>query len=108
MGVAGAVEDPVGEAVVVVEGGGSDLQDGFGAVGSVPEFFGAFDAVVDFLDERFNHRRRDRQTSLAILRIVHAGLVVREVRDGAGHDAAGIVRAERFVFGGGIFGLPFP
>lgn len=69
------------EAVVVVEGSGADLQDVFGALGTVPEFFGSFDALVDLLDERLNHRGRDGQACLSILRIVHSRLIVREESD---------------------------
>ena len=42
------------QAIVVAEGGGSDLKDRFGGLTIVPELFGALDAIADFLDEAFH------------------------------------------------------
>ena len=44
----------VPQAIVIAEGGSSDLKDRFGGLAIVPELFGAFDTIADFLDEAFH------------------------------------------------------
>ena len=63
---------------------------------AVPELFRSSNAVVEFLDQGLHQTRCDRQALLAILRGVHAGRVVPEVRERRGHEGAR-------VFSGGFF-----
>ena len=86
-GVAGAGLEVVDQAVVFAEGGGSDLEDGFGSLGVVPEHLGPFDAEVDLFDERLHPRRGHRQAGAAVVWVVPAVAVVGPVGDRFGDKA---------------------
>lgn len=89
---AGSGGEVVGEAVVVAEGGGAELEDGFGTGGVVPEHFGAFDAVVHFFHQRLHPGGRHRQALGSVLGVLHARLVVGQVAQRGLHDDAGVGR----------------
>lgn len=93
----GLAEVPeVGEGVAVAEAVGPELQDCF-AAGFAPEFFRALDSEVQLLDRRFHVTARDRQALFAIGGIIHAGLLVAQVRQCPGHDADWAGFAVRFL-----------
>src|SRR5689334_10358071 len=79
-GRAGTILQVLAQAVVVAEHGGADLENPLGPLWPVPELLRPLDPIIELLDQRFHRRAGDRQAKASITRVVHACLVVLQIR----------------------------
>src|SRR5262249_59030185 len=79
-GGAGTVVQVMAQAVVLAEHRGADLEDRLGTLWPVPELLRPLNPVVELLDQRLHRTTGHRQPKASIARVVHARLVVLQVR----------------------------
>src|SRR5271154_7492308 len=70
---------------VIAEHCSTNLENPLRTLRPVPELLRPFHPVVELLDQRLHGAARDRQAKASITRIVHAALVVLQVRHRLGH-----------------------